>query len=66
MAARFWPDEDPIGKTLRTRMWLAPAAERPTDPDEQIEWLYQWWQRLNRWVHEQGEETAAPEDGSSR
>ena len=45
----------PIGGTLSTRMWLAPAAERPADSEEQIEWLYEWWQRLDRWITEQGE-----------
>jgi hypothetical protein len=46
----------PIGQTLTRRMWLAPAAERPTDPDEQVQWLYGWWQRMDDWLDEQGEE----------
>lgn len=46
----------PIGATLQSRMWLAPAAERPTDPDAQIEWLYGWWKRLDEWIETQGEE----------
>jgi 1-acyl-sn-glycerol-3-phosphate acyltransferase len=48
----------PIGQTLRTRMWLDSATDRPTDPDGQIDWLYSWWRRLNRWVQEQGDEPA--------
>ncbi len=47
----------PIGGTLSTRMWLAPADEHPTTPEEQTDWLYSWWQRLDQWVTEQGEET---------
>lgn len=50
----------PIGETLKTRMWLAPAAERPRDPDEQVRWLYDWWKRLDEWVEREGEEAAAP------
>jgi 1-acyl-sn-glycerol-3-phosphate acyltransferase len=46
----------PIGGTLTTRMWLAPAAERPADPEQQTEWLYGWWKRLDQWVRDQGEE----------
>jgi hypothetical protein len=46
----------PIGATLKTRVWLAPAADRPTDPDEQVGWLYAWWKRLDQWVEEQGKE----------
>jgi hypothetical protein len=40
----------PIGRTLRTRMWRVPAAERPTDPEAQVEWLYDWWKRLDHWI----------------
>ncbi len=47
----------PIGQTLKERMWLAPADERPTDPEEQVEWLYDWWRRIDDWVDSQGEET---------
>jgi 1-acyl-sn-glycerol-3-phosphate acyltransferase len=46
----------PIGRTLRTRMWLVPAAERPDDPEEQVAWLYGWWKRIDEWVEQQGEE----------
>jgi 1-acyl-sn-glycerol-3-phosphate acyltransferase len=58
----------PIGQTLQTRVWLAPARERPTDPDEQIEWLNTWWRRLDEWVDAQGEETpadSAPDSSAS-
>lgn len=48
----------PIGRTLRARMWLAPAAQRPKDPDEQVRWLYEWWKRLDDWVEARGEEAA--------
>ncbi|HTX30697.1 MAG TPA: 1-acyl-sn-glycerol-3-phosphate acyltransferase [Solirubrobacteraceae bacterium] len=47
----------PIGQTLKERMWLAPAAERPRDKEEQIQWLYDWWRRIDDWVDTQGEET---------
>jgi 1-acyl-sn-glycerol-3-phosphate acyltransferase len=52
----------PIGETLTTRMWLEPGAERPTEPEQQVEWLYGWWQRLDSWVRAQGEETPAAYD----
>lgn len=51
----------PIGGTLTTRMWLARAAERPDDAQEQIDWLYDWWQRLDRWVTSEGEPTPGEE-----
>jgi 1-acyl-sn-glycerol-3-phosphate acyltransferase len=46
----------PIGQTLRERMWLVPAGDRPQDPDEQVRWLYDWWGRIDQWVDAQGEE----------
>jgi 1-acyl-sn-glycerol-3-phosphate acyltransferase len=54
----LWRDT-PIGATLKARMWLAPAVDRPTDPDEQVEWLYAWWKRLDTWLDGEGE-TSSP------
>jgi hypothetical protein len=38
-------------------MWLAPAADRPTDPDAQVAWIYDWWKRLDEWIDEQPAES---------
>jgi 1-acyl-sn-glycerol-3-phosphate acyltransferase len=46
--------ELPIGATLRTRMWLVPAAEVPRQPDAQSEWLYEWWKRIDEWIASAG------------
>jgi hypothetical protein len=51
----------PIGRTLRTRMWLVPADERPTDPDSQVEWLYEWWKRVDQWIDGQPDRHEAAE-----
>jgi 1-acyl-sn-glycerol-3-phosphate acyltransferase len=56
----------PIGETLQTRMWLAPAAERPADRDGQIQWLYGWWERIDRWVRARGEESPEREGACAR
>ena len=48
--------EPPLGKTFHTRMWLAPAAERPLDPDAQVAWIYDWWKQLDTWIEDQGTE----------
>jgi 1-acyl-sn-glycerol-3-phosphate acyltransferase len=50
----------PIGKTLTERMWVVPADERPNDPDDQVQWLYDWWRRIDEWVDSQGEEAPEP------
>lgn len=46
----------PIGRTLHIRVWRSPADERPSDPDQQVQWLYAWWRRLDEWVASQGTE----------
>jgi hypothetical protein len=40
----------PIGRTLRTRMWLVPRDEIPAGDDERVAWLYDWWKRVDDWV----------------
>jgi 1-acyl-sn-glycerol-3-phosphate acyltransferase len=40
----------PLGATLKLRMWLAPAGDRPHESDEQVRWLYRWWKQLDEWV----------------
>jgi 1-acyl-sn-glycerol-3-phosphate acyltransferase len=48
--------ETPIDRTLKTRMWLVPAEDRPRDEAAITKWLYDWWKRLDAWVERQGEE----------
>ncbi len=48
--------EMPIGRTLTMRRWLVPRAEIPADPDEQVEWLTDWWRRIDEWIDDQGAE----------
>jgi 1-acyl-sn-glycerol-3-phosphate acyltransferase len=47
--AEFWRDM-PIGRTFYTRMWLVPASEVPVTDDERVEWLYDWWKRIDEWI----------------
>ncbi len=51
----LWRDM-PIGRRLRTRMWLVPRAEVPTDPQEQTTWLNEWWKRIDDWIEQQQSE----------
>lgn len=50
--AQFWRDM-PIGRTLHTRMWLVPAAEVPAGDEERVNWLYDWWKRIDEWIAQQ-------------
>ena len=56
----LWRDL-PTGRTLRTRAWLVPASERPTDPEEQVSWLFDWWKRIDQWIDDHGTEPDADE-----
>jgi 1-acyl-sn-glycerol-3-phosphate acyltransferase len=42
--------ELPMDKKITMQWWLEPAAAVPTDSDERIEWLYQWWGRIDAWI----------------
>ena len=46
----------PQDKELRLRWSFVPAAEVPRDERAQIDWLYGWWEDMDRWI-------AAPEGG---
>ena len=42
----------PIENTVYAKWWRVPAAEVPRalDQDGQVQWLYDWWQRIDDWI----------------
>ncbi|MCW6008846.1 1-acyl-sn-glycerol-3-phosphate acyltransferase [Micromonospora sp. CPCC 205371] len=42
--------ELPMDKRLMMRFWSVPPEEVPTDRAERIEWLYDWWTKIDRWI----------------
>lgn len=48
----------PQDKTLQMRWTFIPAADIPDDEDEFIDWLYDWWADIDRWIRE----NSAPEE----
>ena len=42
----------PHEQTVEVRLWLEPASAIPAERDEQIDWLFAWWRRLDDWVEE--------------
>lgn len=42
----------PLEHPVHARYWRIPPDEVPHDRDEVIEWLYQWWERIDRWIEE--------------
>ncbi|MDN5751342.1 MAG: 1-acyl-sn-glycerol-3-phosphate acyltransferase [Pseudonocardia sp.] len=48
-AADIWR-ELPLDTTVSMRWWRVPAAEVPHGEDAQVDWLYDWWERIDDWV----------------
>jgi 1-acyl-sn-glycerol-3-phosphate acyltransferase len=42
--------EIPLQAEIVMHFWTVPTGEIPTDPDEQVAWLYAWWQRIDDWI----------------
>lgn len=46
--------ELPMDKKIVMRWWPVPPDEVPAGRQERIEWLYDWWARLDRWIDRNG------------
>jgi hypothetical protein len=42
----------PLDQPVHARYWRIPPAEVPHDRDAVIEWLYQWWERIDHWIED--------------
>ena len=42
----------PIGQTIRAKWWRVEAGDVPRelDHEEQLLWLYGWWERIDAWI----------------
>ena len=32
------------------RWWRVPRAEIPADREARIDWLFGWWEQIDRWI----------------
>ncbi|HWS37820.1 MAG TPA: 1-acyl-sn-glycerol-3-phosphate acyltransferase [Actinoplanes sp.] len=44
--------ELPMDKKLVMRFWSVPPEEVPAGEQERIDWLYDWWARIDAWIDE--------------
>jgi 1-acyl-sn-glycerol-3-phosphate acyltransferase len=44
--------ELPMDREIQMRWWIVPAADVPRDEEQRIDWLFEWWARIDDWVHE--------------
>ncbi|MEH0935533.1 1-acyl-sn-glycerol-3-phosphate acyltransferase [Micromonospora psammae] len=42
--------ELPMDKRIVMRFWSVPPEEVPTGRQERIDWLFDWWARIDRWI----------------
>jgi 1-acyl-sn-glycerol-3-phosphate acyltransferase len=44
----------PIDQVIRARWWRVPsgAVPRSADHEAQVQWLYDWWERIDTWISE--------------
>ena len=42
--------ELPMDKQIIMRWWRVPREEIPADREERIEWLFDWWERIDDWI----------------
>ncbi|MEZ3162145.1 1-acyl-sn-glycerol-3-phosphate acyltransferase [Microbacterium sp. BWT-B31] len=56
--------ELPMGKRITLRAWLIPRETIPADPEAQAEWLFAWFERIDRWIDEHGDhaDRGAPDE----
>ena len=47
----------PMDKLILMRWWRVPRSEIPPGREQRIEWLYDWWERIDEWVRENRPET---------
>jgi 1-acyl-sn-glycerol-3-phosphate acyltransferase len=40
----------PMEQVLKARWWRVPAADVPEDREAQVDWLYEWWAHIDRWI----------------
>jgi 1-acyl-sn-glycerol-3-phosphate acyltransferase len=53
----------PVDQVIRARWWRVPfdRVPRGADHEAQVQWLYEWWERIDAWITEN---RPAPADGT--
>jgi hypothetical protein len=52
----------PVGATIRAKWWRISSDDVPRNADHetQLEWLYDWWQRIDTWISQSRPGTPSP------
>lgn len=46
--------ELPMDKEIRMHWWAVAPDEVPATREQRIDWLYEWWRRIDVWIEEKG------------
>ncbi|MDG4767593.1 1-acyl-sn-glycerol-3-phosphate acyltransferase [Solwaraspora sp. WMMD406] len=49
--------ELPMDKRIVMRFWSVPPEQIPAGRDERIEWLFDWWARIDAWIEQHHTDT---------
>lgn len=50
----------PMQHAVRLAWWRVPREQVPSDPREQVDWLYEWWERIDTWIEGHAEPAPPP------
>jgi 1-acyl-sn-glycerol-3-phosphate acyltransferase len=42
----------PMEQVLKARWWRVPADQVPVGHEAQVDWLYEWWARIDDWIRD--------------
>jgi 1-acyl-sn-glycerol-3-phosphate acyltransferase len=40
----------PMDRAIQMRWWQVPASDVPPGRDAQVDWLFEWWERIDTWI----------------
>src|SRR5262245_51653512 len=40
----------PVNQVIKAKWWRVPAAAVPREREEQVRWLFDWWERIDEWI----------------
>ncbi len=43
-----------LNRTIKIRLWRVPSGEVPAGYDAQTDWLFYWWEKMDRWLDKNG------------
>jgi hypothetical protein len=55
----------PLEQPIVARYWRIPPGEVPKGQDDVIEWLYGWWEQIDRWIADRERAAAASKAAAS-